>query len=116
MRRTWEHFNWEKMHRIFTLYLYKLLGCEYWIPEVYAQKLWLVTDATFIEFLESTKKTKGGLKFLPIKDELSYKLNKKKYCLKFNSEFCLIIKFNSQRVPYFKVKNFFQVRIQILQD
>ena len=53
MGRIWEHFNWKKMHRIFTLYLYKLLGCENWIPEVYAQKLWHVTDGAFIKFLES---------------------------------------------------------------
>ena len=50
------------MHRIFTLYLKKLLGSKYDIPEVYAQKFWHITDGALIKFLKLIYKTKGDLK------------------------------------------------------
>ena len=47
-----------KCSAFFPLYLNKLLGSKYWITEVYAHKLWHVTDGAVTNFFGINIKTK----------------------------------------------------------
>ena len=41
------------VQHIFPLFLNILKGSKYWIPDVYAHKLWHITDRAEANFLES---------------------------------------------------------------